>query len=144
MPIVRAVGVDWELSTEDLTLSTAMESWRSLEIVSFRRQFNQPIAGVVWPASLQRLSFGNRFNQPIAGVVGPASVQKISFRGEFNQPIAEASWPYLCVSYRSIFNQFIAGVMWPASLQQLSFGERGASPELCGRLGLGVFSWPQN
>ena len=38
-------------------------------ILDFGRDFNHPIVGVGWPASLQQLVFGRFFNQPIAGVL---------------------------------------------------------------------------
>ena len=45
----------------------------------FRHGFNQPIADVAWPTSLQQLSFGHCFNQPIAGSAWPASLQHLDF-----------------------------------------------------------------
>jgi len=107
--------------------------------LSFGYRFNQPIVGVMWPASLQQLSFGELcdrrplyrdlgmevcFNQPVIGVVWPASLQKLSFGDYFRQPIIGIAWPASLqqLSFGNHFNQPIAGVVWPASLQQLSFG----------------------
>lgn len=42
-----------------------------LEDIWCRMDFHRPIAGVVWPPSMQYLSFREIFNQPIAGVLWP-------------------------------------------------------------------------
>ena len=95
-----------------------------LRQLSYGREFNRRIAGVVWPASLQQISFGYNFNQPIDGVVWPASLQQISFGYHFNQPIDGVAWTASLqqISFGYNFNQPIDGVVWPASLQQISFG----------------------
>ena len=95
----------------------------SLQHLSFGREFNQPIAEAVWPNSLQHLEFGGGFNQPIAGVAWPASLQVLSLGRGFNQPIAGV-WPpsFRRLILGSTFNQPIVGVEWPPSLEQLGFG----------------------
>ncbi|CAN0050594.1 unnamed protein product [Pylaiella littoralis] len=98
--------------------------WRdTLEELTFGGEFNQPIAGIVWPVSLLELTFGRDFNQPILGVVWPASLRRLSFGDGFDQPVVGAVWPVGLqqLSFGHCFNEPIAGVVWPASLQQLSF-----------------------
>lgn len=43
--------------------------------VLFGYGFNQPVFGVLWPASLYQLFFGDDFAQQFAVVVWPASLQ---------------------------------------------------------------------
>lgn len=85
-------------------LTFGVPKWGNLESLhrlTSGQCFNQPITGVVWPASLQHLSFGERFNQPIARVVWPAGLKQPSFRRCSNQPFARVpclhrqSW-YAC------------------------------------------------
>ncbi len=102
----------------------------SLLQLSFGGDFNQPIVGVSWPASLQQLRLGidyiagGDFNQPIAGVVWPASLKRLYFGLKFNKPVIGVVWPAVLqeLSFGTWFNQPIVGVSWPASLQQLRFG----------------------
>jgi len=89
----RLASVLWPQSLKHLSLGwmwwspiTAVSANPStLQQLSLRGRFNQPIDEVIWPAFLQQLSFGDHFNQPIVGVMWPASLQQLSFGKLFNQ-----------------------------------------------------------
>ena len=53
--------------------------------------FDDPITGLVWPASLLQLAFGNSFNQPIAEVVWPDSVNLLLFGDKFSKSISRST-----------------------------------------------------
>ena len=57
----------------------------------FQDAFDRPIAGVVWPASLQQPSVGRGFNRCIAGVVRTASLEELSLRGAFDEPVTKVA-----------------------------------------------------
>ncbi|CAM9286591.1 unnamed protein product, partial [Ectocarpus sp. 8 AP-2014] len=148
VPVVRALGLMWALSMEDLLRKASIELWtwsQRLELqgswcasslgseVVWPRGLTELVLhtdsaiatdNVWWPAHLQYRSFGSNFNQPVAGVVWPTSLQQLSFGSKFNQPIAGVAWPSSLqqLSFGIRFNQAIAGVMWPSSLRQISFG----------------------
>ena len=125
VPLVRPIGLTWTLRTDGVQLISSTPKF-----MSFDDDFNEPIQGVEWPASLQRLSFGDRFNRPIVGVVWPASLQQLSFGrrlssgGCFNQPVMGVAWPANLqqLSFGTSFDGPIAGISWPTTLRQLSFG----------------------
>ncbi len=82
----------------------------------------RPIAGVVWPASLQELNLVGSFNQPIpGGVAWPASLRELYFGHMSTQPIVGVTWPASLekLSFGQYFDQPTVGVVWPVSLQQL-------------------------
>ncbi|CAN0149697.1 unnamed protein product, partial [Ectocarpus sp. 13 AM-2016] len=97
-----------------------------LQQLSFWHHFQEPIAEINWPASLERLAFfGPGFNEPLDGVVSSwPSLRKLVLGNTFNQPIAQVSWPasLRALRFGDTFNQPIAQASWPASLQELSLG----------------------
>lgn len=147
VPQLRARRVTWELPSTDL-FSNQTHTWVDVEEVRFRSKFNrgvevgawlsrlteisftessqfdQPIVGVVWPASLKRLVLGGSFNQSIEGVSWPASVEQIVFAGTFNQPIERVTWPRSLqqLTFGFYFVQPIRSVRWPTSLEDVTFG----------------------
>ncbi|CAN0202468.1 unnamed protein product [Scytosiphon promiscuus] len=102
----------------------------SLQDLMFGDGFNQPIEGVTWPPSLLDLSFGADFDQPIGGVTLPSTLRTLVFIGRFNQPINDVKWPgslqELLLWF--VFDQPICEVTWPASLQQLGLGHNFNQP----------------
>ncbi|CAN0437804.1 unnamed protein product, partial [Ectocarpus fasciculatus] len=64
-----------------------------LQQLSFGHRFEEPIAEINWPASLERLAFfGDGFNEPLPGVVSSwPSLRKLVLGYTFNQPIAQVS-----------------------------------------------------
>lgn len=102
--------------------------------------FNQCVARVVWPASMERLSlcslgpiaggFGPRFSNPLAGVFNrplegasfPAGLREVFLGNSFNQPIDRVAWPDR-LERMSLpgFNQPLNGVRWPRGLKSLEF-----------------------
>lgn len=55
-----------------------------------RNASTSPFVGIVWSALLlQQLEFGPGFDQPLAGVAWPASLQRLSFGQKLNRPIVE-------------------------------------------------------
>ena len=126
VPTLRPLKLSWDLwGLPFEQCSSAVMA--NVEQLTFRRGFNQPIDGVVWPASLQKLliDVGEEFDQPIDGVAWPASLHQLVLGEHFNQPIDRVTWPsslqYITIG--SSFNQAIDGVAWPDALQQLTLGD---------------------
>ena len=96
----------------------------SLQTLTFGFEFNQSLAGVALPSSLQTLTFGVEFNHSLAGVTLPSSLQTLSFGIEFNQSLAGVTLPssLQTLTFGVEFNQSLAGVTLPSSLQTLTFG----------------------
>lgn len=70
VPVVRALLVTGNLSVEDWMQSVAIEHWAgSLKRNNFGGAFDGCIAGVAWPTSIRMLSFGREFNQPVNDMV---------------------------------------------------------------------------
>lgn len=53
--------------------------------------FDQPIAGVMWPASLEQLTLGGDFSQPIDEIMWPVSLQQLVLDAVFNRLINKAA-----------------------------------------------------
>ena len=125
VPLVRPVGFTWTLPAADIQLISSTP-----EFISFDVDFNEPIRGVDWPASLQLLRFGGCFDQPVLRAVWPVYLQQLSFGISFDQPIAGISWPTTLrqLTFGYMFNQPILGVAWPTSLQRLVLGDRFNQP----------------
>lgn len=78
IPLVEAVSITCSVRSVLLD-KVQVKSWMvRVEELKFCDKFNQPIAGIVWPPSLQQF-FGCDFNQPISGVLWPASLQHLLF-----------------------------------------------------------------
>ncbi|CAM9698565.1 unnamed protein product [Ectocarpus sp. 8 AP-2014] len=103
-----------------------------LQQLSFRHQFEEPIAEVNWPSSLERLAFfGPGFNEPVAGVVSSwPSLRKLVLGNTFNQPITQVSWPSPLqeLSLGEGFHNTVEEVIWPSSLRTLDLGQRFNHP----------------
>ncbi|CAM9479145.1 unnamed protein product [Pylaiella littoralis] len=116
VPLVRAIGLTWTLPTNALFKSFQEESQLvCVEKIKFDDEFDQPIAGVVWPASLRQISFGQQFNQSICGVVWPTSLQQLSSDVILTSPSRE--W-----RGQPRYNNYHSG-----------FTSTSPSPEWCGR-----------
>ncbi|CAB1104348.1 unnamed protein product [Ectocarpus sp. CCAP 1310/34] len=88
--------------------------------------FDQPIAGVVWPDTLEQLTFGLFLNQPIEWCTFPASLEELSFGAFFRQPMEDVTWPASLnrLDLGCVFNRPVDNVKWPASLAEVCFGVR--------------------
>ncbi|CAN0464092.1 unnamed protein product, partial [Ectocarpus sp. 12 AP-2014] len=98
--LLRTAAIELWTSSECLELlgslcAASLRSviWpRGLTQLLLRASIGIPIHDVSWPMRLQRLELGN-FNQSIAGVVWPSSVQQLSLGSDFNQPLFGVVWP---------------------------------------------------
>ncbi|CAM9220895.1 unnamed protein product [Ectocarpus sp. 13 AM-2016] len=98
-----------------------------LQQLSFLHRFEEPMAEVNWPSSLERLAFfGPGFNEPLAGMVSSwPSLRKLVLGNNFNQPIAQVSWLSSLqeLSLGAGFHHTIEEVIWPSSLRTLDLGQ---------------------
>lgn len=124
IPRLRARRVTWELPSADFM--SRLPDTLDVEELCLRDDFNSSLEVPAWPRRLSKMEFGveSHFNQPIVGVVWPASLRQLLLRGIFDQPIEDVRWP---PSLRELtfglgFNQPINDVTWPTSLQRLEFG----------------------
>lgn len=96
----------------------------SLQNLTFGGDFNQSMEGAIFPGSLQQLTFGFCFNQSIEGIRWPKGLRRLSFGYGFDQPIEAVMLPdsVTQLAFGYTFDQPIEAVRWPASLQHLTFG----------------------
>ncbi len=88
-----------------------------------RISFNEPICGLVFPASLHTLSFGFYFNHTLANVTLPTHLHTLTFGLNFNQSFAGVTLPPTLhmLKFGDRFNRS-SGLTLPASLHTLAFG----------------------
>ncbi|CAM9575904.1 unnamed protein product, partial [Ectocarpus fasciculatus] len=117
---VFGAGCGWRLCRRGRGLLSWPETLRKL---TFGREFNEPIQGILWPPSLEEIHFGASFNQPIQDIVWPASLRRLTFGHYFDQPV-DIDWPETLrqLTFGHCFDQSIDAVKWPSSLQELVFG----------------------
>lgn len=123
-------GVNLPLALHTLTFGTHFNEGlgRSLDsgVVSlaFGFAFNQNLADVALPSSLQSLAFGYSYNQSLAGVALPSGLKTLAFERSFNQSLAGVTLPkgLQSLSFGAEFNQSLLGVTLPSSLETLIFG----------------------
>eukprot|EP00434_Breviolum_minutum_P004217 symbB.v1.2.003716.t1/scaffold209.1/size267950/14 len=98
---------------------------KSLQSLTFGREFNQSLDGVNLPDRLQNLVFGYFFNQSLESVNLPSSLQNLSFGSHFDQSLEGVNLPdsLQSLSFGNRFNQSLEGVNLPDNLQSLSFGD---------------------
>ena len=67
----------------------------NLKRIQFAVGFNQPIADVIWPSTLETILFWDDFNQPIADVVWPPNIRTLMFGEAFDAAVIEnnVNWP---------------------------------------------------
>ncbi len=84
------LGSYWNLPVSELPHLPA-----TLQVLSFGRCFNRPVAALQLPASLRTLAFHTHFNQPLHSLLLPAglhtfAIQCLSFEeSAFDRPPAE-------------------------------------------------------
>lgn len=135
VPLVRALTLTWQLSTEGLLQRAARELWEGAETLRLgANSTGQMLESAVWPRGIKRLVLDTTLEVPVEAVLWPSAVEEISFGDRFNrsfdQPITCVAWPsslrILCLGY--YFNQAITAVMSPRSLDHLSLGRSFNQP----------------
>ena len=101
------------------------------------REFNLPIAGIVWPSSLRVLQLGAKFNQSVSSVDGvhfPSGLNELylctitnnhdGMNSRFNQPIDELQLPesLFVLQLGTSFTHSISKLKLPSCLLQLAIG----------------------
>ena len=82
-------GFSWRTNCELIHLTSTMifcSSNGPPRKLAFGGLFNQSVAGITFPSSLQHLSFGRRFNQPL-DLKLPSNLLSLTFKEQFKQPL---------------------------------------------------------
>ncbi|CAN0451090.1 unnamed protein product [Ectocarpus sp. 12 AP-2014] len=153
VPLVRAVGIIWQLPALELLEASfgwprgvkelhfgakfdqkvdAVEFPETLEALTFGYWFNESLGPgrIRWPPALKRLKFGAAWNRNLVGAkdTWPASLEVVRFGTSFDKPLRGGGGIGLPPRLREVhlggvFNQPLDGVEWPVSLEKLTLSE---------------------
>lgn len=82
--------------------------------------FNESLAGVMWPPGLEELELGDGFNQPPEGITFPETLRKLSFGEAFSCSLQGVALPRGLTRLSFGWNypvSLLQGLDWPRSLR---------------------------
>ncbi|CAN0077479.1 unnamed protein product [Scytosiphon promiscuus] len=125
----------------------------SLKALSFGARFNHPVEDASFPEGLEGLFFGDsdkgyeraRFNQPLAGIAWPAALKQLSAGQAFQQSLEGADWPDTLevINIMGSKKQPVEDIEWPPGLKQIHLNGRcrKEAPKAAWPRGCKVFAW---